>query len=128
MADFSFRDELSPDSLPGTPLQNTTLPAGGDDLFSPVTLVGRTGRIGAFEIYFVPSVEGILSVYRKTPNDTETTEKLNNGLVVAAGTKFSDVITGVVGDIISLQFSATGGTCYLTVADVSGELVKWVKA
>ncbi|MBN1167118.1 MAG: hypothetical protein JXA44_08315 [Methanospirillaceae archaeon] len=128
MAAFSFRDELSPNSLPGTPLQNTTLPAGGSDLFSPVTLVGGDGRIGAFEIYFVPSVGGILSVSRTTPNEVSTTEKLNNGSEIAAGTKFSDVITGTVDDIISLQFSATGGTCYLTVADVSGDLVKWIKA
>jgi hypothetical protein len=121
-------DELSPDSFPGTPLQNTDLPTAGNNLFSPVTLVGAVGKVGAFEIYFVPSVTGILSVYRTTPNEVSTNEKLNNGSTIAAGTKFSDIITGTVGDIISLQFNADGGTCYLTVADVSGDKVKWIKS
>jgi hypothetical protein len=128
MANYIFRDELSPDSFPGTPLQNTALPIADTDLFSPVTLVGATGKIGAFEVYFVPSVSGVLYVCRTTPNTTTTSEKLNGGNAIGAGVKYSDVIVGATGDIVSLRFSATTGTLYLTMSDVSGDMVKWVKA
>lgn len=129
VVDYVFRGYVAPPDLPGTPLENSTLPDASTNLFEAVAMEGQDGYAGALEIYWCATVSGILKVYRKTSNDVETLEALNSGNSISANTKYGpDVVIFHAGDEISLQFTGTGGTCYLSVADVSGDKIQKVRA
>jgi len=123
MANFNFRDNLSPNKIALS--QNVALPAvGGTDLFTAVTMVGNADRIGAMEIHFSATVGGTLKL-KRIVNGVTSYETLNGGVAVTANVPIPvEVRPFAAGEVISLTYTGTGGTYYLTVADVSGEIVR----
>lgn len=126
MANYTYRSERSPPAV--VCVQNAALPLANTDLFDPIVIVGPTTKIGAFEIYFESSVSGVLTLYR-TVDTTTTTITLNYGDAASATNPVGpQIITFSGGETIGAKFSATTGTYYLTIADVSGDIVKKVAA
>jgi hypothetical protein len=123
MPEYVYRDELSPSAVVYLP--NVDLPATiNTNLFEPVTMVGSISKVGALEIYFVATVGGTLKLKRVAGSKT-TYETLNGGVACSPDVPTGpEIVTFSGGEIISLIYSGTGGTCYLTVADVSGDIVK----
>lgn len=121
-AEYIYRSELSPNAV--VLLQNTTLPTANTDLFTPITLIGPTTKIGAFEVYFSSTVGGTLKLSR-TVNGVTEYETLNHGIACTANIPTEpQIVTVSGGEVIGMIYSGTGGTCYLTVADVSGDIVQ----
>lgn len=123
MAEYSYRDELSPHAVVYLP--NSTLPEANTDLFAPVVFIGSAEKIGALEIYFCATVGGTLKL-KRTANGVTTYETLNYNQPVTANVPAAgpQIVTVSGGETIGMVYSGTGGTCYLTVADVSGDIVK----
>lgn len=123
MPDYNYRDNLSPDAIVYAP--NSALPTSNTDLFLQKTFVGSINKIGAIEIYFCSTVGGVLKLVRTTANSVTTNETLNFGNPVTANVPVGpQVVTVSGGETIGVIYSGTGGTFYLTVADVSGDIVQ----
>lgn len=126
MTDYPFRSELSPDSLVYTGIAN--LPASSATPLCSLTMVGDTAKkkVGALEIYFESSASGTLTM-KRTIGATNHTITLNYGNPVTAGGNAIQVVTFQSGETIEFFYSATSGTYYLTLADVSGDVAKMVR-
>ena len=127
MAEHIFRSELSPNTLAYK--GHATLPDAEADLITPISMIGDTTRdkIGAMEIYFSASVGGTLSL-KRTVGEVSVLETMNFGNVCVANQPVGpQIVTFASGETISFIYSATGGTYYLTLCDVSGDYVRQVK-
>lgn len=125
--DYSFRSELAPPLV--VIKQSETLPVANTDLCE-ITISGDTSlkKCGAFEIYFAATTGGTLKLKRVIGAVT-TYETLNFGQALTANVPSGpQIVTFASGETLSLIYSGTGGTYYLTIADVSGDSVRQVKA
>lgn len=126
MSEYAYRNEISPPAV--VYLENRVLPTANTDLCDPITITGPKDKIGAFEIYFESTVAGTLKL-KRVANSVTTYSTLNFGNSCSANVPAGpQIIPFSSGEVISLQYSGTGGTFYLTIADVSGDIVKKAKA
>jgi len=95
---------------------NTDLPAEDTNLFEPIQFTGMPLTSGILEIWFVAEVAGTLSLVR-TNGSATVTEALG---VATAGKALPVNVPIIAGDIVTLQYSNTGGKLLnLTVSDVT---------